>query len=126
MGGVKKKTLSSTKSSEQQPSDATTNKPKKDENKPTVRSQKHKSSVIIEDINDTSIVRGMKAITVQSLSKVLGVKISIANNYIRNLESKGLIKFVGGYSGHKVYSYNKSWNIHYISLFLIISHMSIL
>ncbi|HET9806937.1 MAG TPA: hypothetical protein VFP49_08525 [Nitrososphaeraceae archaeon] len=108
MGGVKKKTLSSTKSSEQQPSDATTNKPKKDENKPTVRSQKHKSSVIIEDINDTSIVRGMKAITVQSLSKVLGVKISIANNYIRNLESKGLIKFVGGYSGHKVYSYNKS------------------
>lgn len=126
MGGVKKKTLSSTKASEQQPSDATTNKPKKDENKPTVRSQKHKSSVIIEDINDTSIVRGMKAITVQSLSKVLGVKISIANNYIRNLESKGLIKFVGGYSGHKVYSYNKSWNIHYISLFLIISHMSIL
>ncbi len=108
MGGVKKKTLSSTKASEQQPSDATTNKPKKDENKPTFRSQKHKSSVIIEDINDTSIVRGMKAITVQSLSKVLGVKISIANNYIRNLESKGLIKFVGGYSGHKVYSYNKS------------------
>ena len=108
MGGVKKKTLSSTKASEQQPSDATTNKPTKDENKPTVRSQKHKSSVIIDDINDTSIIRGMKAITVQSLSKVLGVKISIANNYIRNLESKGLIKFVGGYSGHKVYSYNKS------------------
>jgi small subunit ribosomal protein S25e len=50
----------------------------------------------------------MKAITVQSLSKALGVKISIANNYIRNLESKGLVKLVGGYSGHKVYSYNKS------------------
>lgn len=107
MGGVKKKTLSSTKATGQQPSDATTNKPKKDENK-SVKSQKHKSSVIIEDINDTTIVRGMKAITVQSLSKVLGVKISIANNYIRNLESKGLVKFVGGYSGHKVYSYNKS------------------
>ena len=33
MGGVKKKTLSSTKATGQQPSDATTNKPKKDENK---------------------------------------------------------------------------------------------
>jgi small subunit ribosomal protein S25e len=108
MGGVKKKTLSSTKATGQQPSDATTNKPKKDENKSSVKSQKHKSSVIIDDINDTSIIRGMKAITVQSLSKVLGVKISIANNYIRNLESKGLVKLVGGYSGHKVYSFNKS------------------
>lgn len=108
MGGVKKKTLSSTKATGQQQNDATTNKPKKDENKSVVKSQKHKSSVIIEDINDTGILRGMKAITVQSLSKVLGVKISVANNYIKNLELKGLVKFVGGYSGHKVYSYNKS------------------
>ena len=108
MGGVKKKTLSSTKATGQQQGDSTTNKPKKDENKSALKSQKHKSSVIIEDINDTSTLRGMKAITVQSLSKVLGVKISVANNFIRNLESKGLVKFVGGYSGHKIYSYNKN------------------
>jgi small subunit ribosomal protein S25e len=107
MGGVKKKTLSSTKATGQQPSDGT-NKPKKDETKPQIKSQKHKSSVLIEDINDVSILRGMKAITVQSISKVLGVKISIANNYIRNLESKGTVKFIGGYSGHKIYSFNNS------------------
>jgi small subunit ribosomal protein S25e len=109
MGGVKKKTLSSTKATgQQQSTDTKTNKQKKDENKPVSKTQKHKSSVIIDDINDQSIIRGMKAITVQSLSKVLGVKISIANNYIRNLESKGIVKLVGGYSGHKVYSYNKT------------------
>jgi small subunit ribosomal protein S25e len=110
MGGVKKKTLSSTKATgqQQQSTDTKTNKPKKDENKPFSKTQKHKSSVIIDDTNDQSIIRGMKAITVQSLSKVLGVKISIANNYIRNLESKGIVKLVGGYSGHKVYSYNKT------------------
>jgi small subunit ribosomal protein S25e len=110
MGGVKKKTLSSTKATgqQQQSADTKTNKPKKDENKPFSKTQKHKSSVIIDDTNDQSIIRGMKAITVQSLSKVLGVKISIANNYIRNLESKGIVKLVGGYSGHKVYSYNKT------------------
>jgi small subunit ribosomal protein S25e len=106
MGGVKKKTLSSTKATGQQPSDGT-NKPKKDETKPQIKSQKHKSSVVIDDINDVSILRGMKAITVQSISKLLGVKISIANN-IRNLESKGTVKFIGGYSGHKVYSFNNS------------------
>lgn len=107
MGGVKKKTLSSSKATGQQPSDGT-NKPKKDETKPQIKTQRHKSSVIIEDINDISILKGMKAITVQSISKVLGVKISIANNYIRNLESKGTVKFIGGYSGHKVYSLNTS------------------
>lgn len=107
MGGVKKKTISSSKATGQQPSDGT-NKPKKDETKPQIKSQRHKSSVIIEDINDISILKGMKAITVQSISKVLGVKISIANNYIRNLESKGTVKFIGGYSGHKVYSLNTS------------------
>ena len=107
MGGVKKKTLSSTKATGQQPSEGT-NKLKKDEPKPQIKSQKHKSSVLIEDINDVSILKGMKAITVQSISKVLGVKISIANNYLRNLESKGIVKLIGGYSGHKVYSFNKS------------------
>ena len=107
MGGVKKKTLSSSKATGQQPSDGT-NKPKKDETKPQIKSQRHKYSVIIEDINDVSILKGMKAITIQSISKVLGVKISIANNYIRNLESKGTVKFIGGYSGHKVYSLNTS------------------
>ncbi|HEX5982532.1 MAG TPA: hypothetical protein VFY77_07695 [Nitrososphaeraceae archaeon] len=108
MGGVKKKTLSSTKATGHQPGDGT-NKPKKDETtKPQIKSQKHKSSVLIEDINDVSILRGMKAITVQSISKVLGVKISIANNYIRTLESKGTVKLIGGYSGHKVYSFNNS------------------
>lgn len=107
MGGVKKKTLSSSKATGQQPSDGA-NKPKKDETKPQIKSQRHKSSVIIEDINDISLIKGMKALTVQSISKVLGVKISIANNYIRNLESKGTVKFIGGYSGHKVYSINTS------------------
>lgn len=107
MGGVKKKTLSSTKATGQQPSEGT-NKLKKDEPKPQIKSQKHKSSVLIEDINDLSILKGMKAITVQSISKSLGVKISIANNYLKNLESKGIVKLIGGYSGHKVYSFNKS------------------
>ena len=102
MGGVKKKSLSSSKTENQQPGDNT--KSKKDESKAQSKIQKKKSSVVIDDVNDINVLKGMKSITAQSVSKILGVKISVANNYLKNLESKGQIQFVGGYSGHKVYS----------------------
>lgn len=103
MGGVKKKPTSSSKSNSQQPYESST-KPKKDEGKSISKAQKQKSSVFIDDLNDVSKLKAMKSITVQAISKTLGVKISVANNYIRNLESKGIINRVGGYSGHRVYS----------------------
>ncbi|MCD6036808.1 MAG: hypothetical protein K0S67_692 [Nitrososphaeraceae archaeon] len=31
------------------------------------------------------------------------VKISVANAFIKSAESKGIVRNVGGYSGHKVY-----------------------
>jgi small subunit ribosomal protein S25e len=45
----------------------------------------------------------MKAITPQGFARASGVKVSVANSYIKSLESKGIIRNVGGYSGHKVY-----------------------
>jgi small subunit ribosomal protein S25e len=107
MGGVKKKPVGSSKSNAQQPGEAST-KLKKDEVKTPSKSQRQKSSVLIDDINDPGIIKGMKAITVQGVAKTLGIKISVANNYLKNLESKGIIKIVGGYSGHKVYSISKN------------------
>jgi small subunit ribosomal protein S25e len=50
----------------------------------------------------------MKAITPQELARNAGVKISVANAFIKSLESKGIVKCVGGYSGHKVYQLVKS------------------
>jgi len=101
MGGVKKKPT--TKSNPKQTKEASA-KPKKEEAKPISKSQRQKSSVFIDDLNDTSKLQGMKSITIQAISKTLGVKISVANNYIKNLESKGKVTRIGGYSGHRIYS----------------------
>jgi small subunit ribosomal protein S25e len=48
-------------------------------------------------------IQGMKAITIQGVARNVGVKISIANVFIKSLEAKGIVKAEGGYSGHKVY-----------------------
>ena len=42
-------------------------------------------------------------ITIHGLARTLGVKISVANNFIKNLENKKIVTNVGGYSGHKIY-----------------------
>jgi small subunit ribosomal protein S25e len=45
----------------------------------------------------------MKSITCQALARNVGVKISVANSFIKSLEERGVVKAVGGYSGHRVY-----------------------
>ena len=59
--------------------------------------------MLIEDAQGLKALDSMKAITVQSFARSLGVKISVANNYLKNLENKDIIKMVGGYSGHRIY-----------------------
>jgi small subunit ribosomal protein S25e len=103
MGGNKKKPSqsSATKSQENKGN-------KKEETKkvPKVQ-QKQRLSVLIEDAQGLKAVDSMKAITVQSFARSLGVKISVANNYLKNLENKNIIKSVGGYSGHRIYQKSK-------------------
>lgn len=48
----------------------------------------------------------LKAITVFTASKALGVNASIANEVLRTLENKDLLVRAGGFSGHYV------WAIH--------------
>lgn len=65
--------------------------------------QKQKLSVVLEEPAGMKTISGMKAITVQSVAKVAGVKISVANAFIKSLEAKGAVRKIGGYSGHMVY-----------------------
>lgn len=99
MGGNKKKPTQSGASKSQ---DAKGNKKDEVKKAPKVQ-QKQKLSVIIEDSQGMKALNSMKAITVHSLARNLGVKISVANSYLKNLENKDIIKNVGGYSGHKIY-----------------------
>lgn len=66
--------------------------------------QKQRLAVTIDENQGMKTIQSMKAITVQSVAKAAGVKISVANSLIRTLEAKGVVKRVGGYSGHRVYA----------------------
>jgi len=107
MGGMKKKPVgsgaknkdSSTSSSSSQ---AQSQAQKKEDSKKSSGS-KQKLSVAIEEAAGRRALQNMKAITVQALARNLGVKISVANSFIRTMEARGLVKLAGGYSGHRIY-----------------------
>jgi small subunit ribosomal protein S25e len=117
MGGTKKKPLGSsdmrngtagTSGQSDSSDDSASNsgkKSKKDDAKKTGIQQQHrqKLSVIVEETSGRRALENMKAITIQGLARAVGVKISVANAFIKSLESKNVLRCVGGYSGHRVY-----------------------
>ena len=109
MGGNKKKPTQSNATKSQDNKNT-----KKDDSKKTTAAakpqQKQKLSVLIEENQGIKSIGSMKAITIHNLARTLGVKISVANSFIKNLENKKLVKYVGGYSGHKVYQKISSKN----------------
>lgn len=101
MGGNKKKPTQSNANKSQDNKNQKKDEVKKStSNKPQ---QKQKLSVLIEEGQGMKAIQTMKAITVQGLARNLGVKSSVANSFLRNLENKNIVKNVGGYSGHKIY-----------------------
>jgi len=107
MGGVKKRPVvsnaknkdSTTASSSNQAQSQTQ---KKEDSKKSSGSRQ-KLSVAIEETAGRKALQNMKAITVQALARNLGVKISVANSFIRTMETRGSVKVAGGYSGHRIY-----------------------
>jgi small subunit ribosomal protein S25e len=101
MGGAKKKAIGSQeKNTKETP--AADEKAKKGEKKGPFK-QKQKTVIAIEESQGLKTIKNMKPITSHSLARSMGVKISIANSFLRSLESKGMLKSIGGYSGHKIY-----------------------
>jgi small subunit ribosomal protein S25e len=101
MGGAKKRSIGSQEKTSKEGPDAD-DKIRKGEKKGPVK-QKQKSSVVIEEPQGLKTLKNMKPITCQTLARLMGVKISIANSFLRSLESKGIVRSIGGYSGHRIY-----------------------
>ena len=100
MGGAKKKSIGSQeKTSTETPS--ADEKTKKGEKKGPFK-QKQKS-IVIEEPQGLKTIKNMKPITCQALARLMGVKISVANSFLRSLETKGIVRSIGGYSGHRIY-----------------------
>jgi len=104
MGGNKKKPVGSSDKTAQVGPGGAEIKPASEEKKKAPKpQQKQKLAVMVEEPAGMKALQGMKSITTQALARNIGVKISVANAFIKSLEQKGTIRSVGGYSGHKVY-----------------------
>ena len=86
MGGNKKKPSQSNASKSQENKGG-----KKEEVKKTPASktqQKQKLSVLIEESQGLKTLDSMKAITAHSFARALGVKISVANNFLKKFRGQ--------------------------------------
>jgi small subunit ribosomal protein S25e len=102
MGGAKKKPVGS---SEKGASSGPAGEEKKADTKKVSpkQVQRQKLTVIINEGQAMKSIRLLKPITSQALARANGVRISVANAFLRSLETKGIVKAIGGYSGHRLY-----------------------
>jgi small subunit ribosomal protein S25e len=102
MGGAKKKPVGS---SEKGASSGPAGEEKKADTKKVSpkQVQRQKLTVIINEGQAMKSIRLLKPITSQGLARANGVRISVANAFLRSLETKGIVKAIWGYSGHRLY-----------------------
>lgn len=104
MGGQKKKAI--TKSDKKKKPE-----PIKIEKKGKLRNIDLKAKIDVPKMDAAEAAKTfvpMKAITIYSTAKSLGINASLANKLLKDLESKKILEKVGGYSGHYVYKFVKS------------------
>ena len=65
--------------------------------------KKAEITVIVNEQQALKIIQNSKVVTVQDLARQTGVKISAANAFLKESANKGIVKKVGGYSGHHLY-----------------------
>lgn len=109
MGGVKKKSLASMEKSQdtqENPQDEGASKGKKSKEK-SAPQQRKQLSFLPPKQGESELLKTLtplRAITVYTASRALGVNASVASAVIKDLESKNMLTRVGGFSGHGVWS----------------------
>ncbi|MEX0863138.1 winged helix-turn-helix transcriptional regulator [Nitrosopumilus sp.] len=98
MGGAKKPTAAS-KDKSASSKDTKKGKKEKGEGGP----KKAEITVKVNEQQALKIIQSSKVVTIQDLARQTGVKISAANAFLREATNKGIVKRVGGYSGHYLY-----------------------
>ena len=97
MAGAKKTTTASKDKS------AGSKDTKKKKDKGEGGPKKAEITVKVNEQQALKIIQNAKVVTVQDLARQTGVKISAANAFLKESTSKGIVKRVGGYSGHHLY-----------------------
>jgi small subunit ribosomal protein S25e len=116
LGGTKKKSIGQADRSQQASESASqpggAKKPEKRSAKETklAAQQAKQQALVMPKIDDKQMVKTLaplKAITVYATARALSLNAAIATQVLRNLESKEVIRRVGGYSGHYIYAINQ-------------------
>ena len=114
MGGVKKKSLASMEktqeSTESGNEQAAPSKGKKAKEAKAAPQQKRQLAFLPPRISDAEMIKSLaplKAITVYSASRALGVNASVASTLLKELEAKSVLARAGGFSGHGVWFVKK-------------------
>ena len=111
MGGTKKKSLASMEKSQDDNANSAAgggDQPgKKKVEKTKVVGERKKVDVLMPRMNDQELLKtltSLKAITIYGAAKSLAVNAAVAKSVISSLESKGMVKRVGGFSGHYIWT----------------------
>ena len=110
MGGTKKKTLASMEKSQDDSATSAAGgeeKGKKKSEKAKILGDRKRADVMMPRTSDQDLLKGLaslKAITVYGAARSLAVNAAVARAVLSSLESKGLVKRVGGFSGHYVWT----------------------
>lgn len=109
---MKKKSMASMEKAQdsqdtaQQPGAAPKGAKKGKEEKKAPQQQK-KLPFLVPKLTDQEMLKSLapiKAITVYTASRALGVNASIATGMLRDLEARSLIRKAGGFSGHSIWA----------------------
>jgi len=110
MGGTKKRTLASMEKSQDDSATSAAGgdeKGKKKTEKTKVVGERKRVDVLMPKMNDQELMKSLasiKAITIYGAARSLSVNASVARIVLSSLESKGLVKRVGGFSGHYIWT----------------------
>jgi small subunit ribosomal protein S25e len=110
MGGTKKKTLASMEKSQDDNANSAAggdDKGKKKTEKTKVVGERKRVDVLLPRMNDQELMKSLgalKAITIYGAARSLSVNAAVAKTVLSSLESKGLVKRDGGFSGHYIWT----------------------
>ncbi len=107
MGGVKKRTLASMEKQQQAQGEEEKEGQKKGKGEKVAPQQQKRLPFLVPRIGDDEMMKSLaplKAITLYTASRALGVNSSIASGLLTSLEVKGLLVRAGGFSGHYVWA----------------------
>ena len=110
MGGTKKRTLASMEKSQDDSATSAAGgdeKGKKKTEKTKVVGERKRVDVLMPRSNDQELMKtlsSLKAITLYGAARSLSVNAAVAKMVLTSLESKGLVKRVGGFSGHYIWA----------------------